>query len=217
MDLPEPPVIGEYLSVYFPHRDWQKFLKTYCVDTRPMPDDGDIWEFEVTTNIRDKVDLSFEGLESIPENFEIWLLDETAKITLDLRQTNSHSVAGRGEQHPSQLKMVIGKQEFVHEKVTQFQAIPVDYVLCQNFPNPFNPSTTIRYGLPKEAKVTLKIYNILGEEVVTLVKDELTKVGYHVAIWDGRNQAGRLAANGIYFILMQSGNFTQSRKMLLIE
>ncbi len=216
-DQPEPPVVGEYVSVYFIHRDWNTLAKNYCTDARPEPKESEVWKFEVKTNIRDKVNLSFEGLESVPENFEIWLLDEIAKIMLDLRQTNTHSIAGRGEQYPNQLKLVIGKHGFVHEQMAKFQVIPEDYELCQNFPNPFNPSTTIRYGLPEATKVTLKIYNILGEEVVTLVKDEPKKAGYHAVIWDGRNQSGRLVTNGIYFVLMRSNKFTQSRKMLLIE
>lgn len=216
-DQPEPPVIGKYVSVYFPHRDWNSLAKTYCTDARPEPTDGEIWEFEVKTNIHDKVDLSFEGLESVPVEFEVWLLDEAVKITRDLRQTNYYSIAGRGELHPKQLKLVIGKQDFVQEKLLEFQVIPEDYALSQNFPNPFNPATTIRYGLPGAENVTLKVYNLLGEEIVTLVDDEQKEAGYHVAIWDGRNKNGSIVASGVYFYHLYSDNFSMKKKMLLVK
>ena len=216
-DQPEPPVIGKYVSVYFLHRDWNSLAKTYCIDARPEPRESEIWEFEVKTNIRDKVDLSFEGLESVPEEFEVWLLDEAVKITRDLRQTNYYSVAGMGEQHPKQLKLVIGKQDFVEEKLLEFQVIPENYELSQNFPNPFNPATTIRYGLPRTERETLKVYNLLGEEVVTLVDNEQQEAGYHVAIWDGRNRDGSIVANGVYIYRLQAGSSSITRKMTLLK
>ena len=105
----------------------------------------------------------------------------------------------------------------MQDKLDEYQLVPTEYQLAQNFPNPFNPSTTIRYGLPKESKVTVKIYNILGEEIVALEKDELKDAGYHALVWDGRNNSGLHVSSGIYFVLLQAGDFRQSRKMVLIE
>jgi len=73
---------------------------------------------------------------------------------------------------------------------------PVSYFLSQNYPNPFNPTTTIEYQLPKASKVTMKVYDILGREVATLVDDEI-KAGYHTATFDGSRYA-----SGIYFVQM---------------
>ncbi|MGH7457383.1 MAG: T9SS type A sorting domain-containing protein, partial [bacterium] len=91
------------------------------------------------------------------------------------------------------------------------------FVLPQNFPNPFNPATTIRYGLPKAERVTLKIYNLLGEEVVTLMNDELQAAGYHVAIWDGRNKLGEVVGSGVYIYRFRAGSFTSIQKMALVK
>ena len=96
------------------------------------------------------------------------------------------------------------------------QTIPNNFELSQNFPNPFNPATTIRFGLPTGERVTLKIYNVLGKEVATLINDEPKKAGYHTSIWDGRNRAGG-SASGIYFVRIHAGNFVQTRKMLLVQ
>jgi hypothetical protein len=95
--------------------------------------------------------------------------------------------------------------------------MPQVYALHGNFPNPFNPATTIRYDLPKPERVMLKIYNLIGEEVATLVNDEPQAAGYHAAIWDGRDKNGRVVASGVYVYRMQAGSFVMTRKLALIK
>ena len=70
-DRPEPPQIGEYVSVKFPHHEWEKISKSYCVDVRPAITEGETWDFEVETNITDKVNVSFVKVDEVPANFEI--------------------------------------------------------------------------------------------------------------------------------------------------
>ena len=86
-----------------------------------------------------------------------------------------------------------------------------DYNLSNNYPNPFNPVTTIEYTLPRSGEVSLIIYNILGKEVARLVDGEMT-AGNHTANWDASN-----FASGIYFYRLKSGNFVQTRKMVLLK
>lgn len=88
------------------------------------------------------------------------------------------------------------------------------YELLQNYPNPFNPTTTIHYALPQACEVTLKIFNILGKEVITL-KDENQPAGYYQTIWHGRDQSGAPVTSGIYFYQLRAGNFVETRKMIL--
>ncbi|MCH8020798.1 T9SS type A sorting domain-containing protein [candidate division KSB1 bacterium] len=95
--------------------------------------------------------------------------------------------------------------------------IPGTFELSELFPNPFNPTTTIQYGLPTSEIVTLKISNLLGENVVTLVNNEFFSSGYHVSNWDGRNTNGREIASGIYVYQLQAGGFSITKKMLLIR
>ena len=89
--------------------------------------------------------------------------------------------------------------------------VPAQYALNQNFPNPFNPSTTIRYSVPTAGKVLMKVYNILGQEVTTLVNTHQSAGTYNVTF-----DASRLAS-GIYFYRISSGNFTQVKKMVLLK
>ena len=91
---------------------------------------------------------------------------------------------------------------------------PVSYKLDQNYPNPFNPTTTIRFELPKEAMVTLKIYNILGQEVVTLLSREQMDQGTNEVRFD----ATRLASGVYYYrLVINDGEFQQVKKMMLLK
>jgi hypothetical protein len=85
-----------------------------------------------------------------------------------------------------------------------------------NFPNPFNPTTLIRYGLNEDAWVSVKIYNTLGQEVATLV-DGFQNAGQWSAVWEGKNDAGEHVTSGIYFTRLTAGNVVSIKKMLLMK
>jgi hypothetical protein len=93
----------------------------------------------------------------------------------------------------------------------QIIEIPTAFSLAQNFPNPFNPTTTIKFSIPEARIVSLKIYNILGEEVKTLV-DEYKEIGNHTVRFEANN-----LASGIYFYSLQAGSFVETKKMILIK
>jgi hypothetical protein len=94
--------------------------------------------------------------------------------------------------------------------------LPSTFDLEQNYPNPFNPSTNIWFDLPTRSKVTLKVYNLLGHEITTLVDEDLP-VGRHLTVWDGRDRTGAAVATGIYFYKMVAGDFVETRKMMLLR
>ncbi len=89
--------------------------------------------------------------------------------------------------------------------------IPENYVLMQNFPNPFNPVTYIRYGLPRASAVRIELYNILGQRVATLL-DTRKPAGYHLLRFDARNYA-----SGVYFYRIEAGDFQAVKKMLIMK
>ena len=94
--------------------------------------------------------------------------------------------------------------------------IPDDYVLENNYPNPFNPATTLSYGLPEASQVVLSIYDLKGRLVSTLV-NESRDAGYHTAIWNGTDQNGRPVGAGMYIYRIQAGSYGQARKMILLK
>jgi len=98
-------------------------------------------------------------------------------------------------------------------------SVPTEFALFQNYPNPFNPATAVNYQIPmtkSQVQTTLKVYNILGQEVMTLV-DELQGPGYYKATWDGRDGLGNGMPSGVYFCRLKSGNFTDTKRMLLVK
>ena len=94
--------------------------------------------------------------------------------------------------------------------------IPEIYSLSQNFPNPFNPTTKFGFGLPEDSDVRIRIYNILGQEVKTLVHDRLP-AGYRFILWNGTDNYGRNVTSGVYIAVMESRDFRQVRKMVLMK
>ena len=94
--------------------------------------------------------------------------------------------------------------------------VPTKYSLDQNFPNPFNPSTTIMYSLKNPGQVTLYIYNVLGQNVRTLV-DEYQAAGDYETVWDGHDNTGDVVASGLYFYRIKSGDFSDIKKMVLMK
>jgi len=98
----------------------------------------------------------------------------------------------------------------------QLNVLPGKFALYPNYPNPFNPATTIRYELPKVSKVQLVIYDIYGREVVTLVNKTMS-AGPHFVRWKGTDGYGRDLASGVYICRFRAGDFTSSRKLLLIK
>ncbi len=216
-DRPEPPRSpGDYVSVYFSHPEWNKPTPRYSRDARPIPDDGAVWPFEVTTTAPDKVSLTFEGLAGVPPPFEVWLVDDVVQTAQNLRQTPTYTVAVTTG--PRSLKLVVGKPSFIDQEIQESQEIPARFELFPNFPNPFNPSTTIRYGVPEAAPVSLIVYNMLGQKVATLLGGTVEQAaGYHAVVWDGRSDAGTPVASGVYFARMRAGHFSQTQKMVLVK
>ncbi|MBL7074810.1 T9SS type A sorting domain-containing protein [candidate division KSB1 bacterium] len=95
-------------------------------------------------------------------------------------------------------------------------SLPQEYSLSQNYPNPFNPTTIINYSIPAPEKVKIIIYNVIGQEVRTLVDKDQT-AGIYQVVWGGKDVWGRDVASGVYFCRMQAGNFSKVIKMLLIR
>jgi hypothetical protein len=95
-------------------------------------------------------------------------------------------------------------------------ATPMTYALSQNYPNPFNPTTTISYEIPANEKVSLVVYDILGQKVKTLVNG-VVKAGTHEVVWNGANEAGSRLSSGVYFYQLDAGSFSRTMKMIMLK
>jgi hypothetical protein len=94
--------------------------------------------------------------------------------------------------------------------------VPREFRLYQNYPNPFNAETRIRFSLPRSAFVTIEVYNTLGQRVRTLVGEQLS-AGYKEVTWDGKDEGGQGVSSGVYFYRIKTGDFTESKRMILVK
>ncbi|MDP8205057.1 MAG: T9SS type A sorting domain-containing protein [Candidatus Electryonea clarkiae] len=103
-----------------------------------------------------------------------------------------------------------------HGDILSNLLIPTEYSLKQNYPNPFNPATTIEFQLPSSGQVSLFIYDILGRRVAKLLDSHL-RFGTHRIVWHGTSEEGSNLASGMYFVRLEAGDFTNTRKMVLVK
>lgn len=213
-DLVEPPPIGEYIALAIEHSDWQE-EKLYATDIRAPGEEGYVWHLRFESSlIQENITLRWSLTQSLPEGWVAYWVDEETGNTVDLLHTPTY-VFQTGKKKPvaKRFSLLVGTPEFV-EKESEVPLVPVAFSLAQNYPNPFNPTTTIEYSLPKNGQVILKVYNLLGQNVCTLV-DEVQKKGFHTVIWDGKNAHGVPVPSGIYFCRLEFMDKVAVRKMVL--
>lgn len=217
MDWPEPPTPGRQLAVSFERSDWASPHARYLVDVRSEPSRGATWDFTVRTAERDPVALSFERVAQVPDNFEVWLLDEYNKASQDLRTTPRYTIEDVVAGQDRSMRLIVGSSEYVRQELESAGALPASYELADIYPNPTPGPATIRYGLPKEQAVTMTVYNVLGQKVATLMQDRSMDPGFHTIQWQGGTSSGAPVASGVYFVRMRAGDFTASKKIVRVN
>lgn len=119
--------------------------------------------------------------------------------------------------HGDQFRAIVPGKDFLLVRVQSPEIfLPEEYFLSQNFPNPFNARTTIKYSIPEQVKVQIKIYNILGQEIAQLM-NETKEAGDYSIEWDGVNAKNLPLASGIYFYRFKAGDFLRHKKMVIIR
>ncbi len=106
--------------------------------------------------------------------------------------------------------------DLIFDEVDTVESVPTSHLLFLTYPNPFNSSTEIRYELPRAGHIILSIYNLLGNEICTLV-NEHKEIGHHTIKWDGKDNSGKQVASGMYFYKMESSNFNDVKKLRTVK
>jgi len=99
---------------------------------------------------------------------------------------------------------------------TESEGIPTEFALHENYPNPFNPTTTLRFDLPEASNLTLTIYNMLGQKVRTF-NYQNTSAGYHSVKWNATNDYGDPVGAGVYLYQLRANHYLETRKMVLLK
>ncbi|MCI0514030.1 choice-of-anchor D domain-containing protein [candidate division KSB1 bacterium] len=219
-DALEAPPIGHYISLWIDHSDWQQEAGAYTIDAQPPGKPGYVWQVVLEGQApatAAQVSLNFENLVMLPGNQEVFLFDRAADLAVNLKQAKDYIFEISTEKNwRRSFKLVTGDVAFVQQ---QSEGIPLEnlvFELLPNYPNPFNPTTCIRFTIPRKGYTRLAIYNVLGQEVIRLA-DEVLRPARYQFYWHGIDQAGRPVASGMYFIQLKSMEQIQNRKIMFIK
>ncbi|HMW37035.1 MAG TPA: FG-GAP-like repeat-containing protein, partial [bacterium] len=209
LDNEEPPAIGPGVNLYFTNGTEQR----QYADIRSRGD-GHVWDFHVNDrNNGKRINLAWD-LAHIPDRMSAVLINIAENKWINLGEQTSYAFSPVKE---NRFKLIIGTSDFVQQtSIALAKELPSSFALHQNHPNPFNPSTTIRYDIAHAGHVRIKIYNLLGQEIVTLV-DQFVNTGRYSKLWDGRDRLGNKVASGIYIYRLETSKFVRSKKMLLMK
>jgi hypothetical protein len=192
--------------------------KKLAISLEPAGEAGNMWDF-VLSGVRgeEEASLSLEKYGEISAEYEQYLLDHDWKLAHELSTLDDPfrvKLVSGGERR---FRLLVGTKEFIKANSAGIAVYPTEYELRQNFPNPFNPNTTIIFALPRKAQVSLEVFNILGQKVRTLLNKEERKEGYHVMEWDSRNDHGVRVASGMYIFRFMAEGHVKFKKAMLIK
>ncbi|MBK7377689.1 MAG: choice-of-anchor D domain-containing protein [Ignavibacteriales bacterium] len=176
-------------------------------DYRKEIGEGQIFSLNLSTIAGSDIELSSEGVKQF-ENYEIYLIDKRLFTLYNMKETPSIKLHMLHSQNSYEL--VIGTSEFI-EKIKK-DLLPKEFLLYQNYPNPFNPATVIRFSIPIDTKLSVNVYNILGEKVRALINNESYLQGFYEVEFDGSE-----LASGVYIYRIETDKFTDVKKMILIK
>ena len=212
-DYRKPRAIGSVPRVYFNRSEWGEKWSSLTSDIRLAIEDKEIWDFDVESPAGQEAQLSFIDVAELPANFDIYLIDKNKLKTIDLRLENEYTFKPVTDH--SKFAIIVGVESAIEEELRLI--VPAEFILGNNYPNPFNPETVIPVELPEAGEISLKIYNLLGEEISTLYQGSL-ETGRHLFKWNGTNQAGQRCPSGIYLYQVEGNQgFKASNRMIMIK
>ena len=213
----KPRAIGALSQLFFDHPEWDSVAGRFASDVRQPTGRLETWDIAVRladpARRTDTHTMKIQGVDYIPSKNAVFVLDRARGRYHDLRVDRSYSFVPGAVR--TTLQIVVGDPEEVQNELGSLA--PKEFSLEQNYPNPFNPVTIIPVDIPYSVSVSVRIYNVLGQEVATLQDGQLVP-GRYLFHWDGTNVLGSRVGTGAYFCRMSvSGGPTLIRKMLLLR
>ena len=215
MDIPILPSVGKGLSMAISLDNGNRF--DYSSDIRSLDEQNGVWSVSISSG-SDPGSVQFSAAADgpIPPDISVAVLDiQSRKIYKDVL-VNPFSIDDRLNL-VYELKFVVGDPAYVESMLLNILSqIPSEFALGQNYPNPFNPITRLDYLLPRRSDVSIRVYNMLGQEIITLLEQEQS-YGQYSVLWNGLDRSGKQVASGVYFTELKAGSIRKTRKMLLLK
>lgn len=224
-DYPDPPLSLEGTArLAIDHSNRNSDAGHYATDYINEIGEGYAWPLVVESiEGSRKTTLMVRGLSSLPDGYAAALVDVKRNLRIDLDERSPYRFFPADENHAvsgtlvrRSLQLLVGTPVWLDGQTVGIERLPVSVELHPNYPNPFNPSTTIRFSLREATRVKLEIRNVRGQLVKVLANDRFN-AGQHTLSWDGTDESGRQVASGIYLTYFQAGGEVRTRKMTLIR
>ncbi len=208
-DFPQPP------SGFLPAAGCFLLEGERCAaDLRPGLGQGQVWEYELAAGGPVVLDIGFSS--GLPPESGVWLLDPVRQSSFQLTDGFVYQYLPEPGETARRFKLAAGSEEFVRAAMAGAFGVPAATLMEHGRPNPFNQATTINYQIAAGGPVRMAVYNVAGQLVRTLV-DRTQLPGRYGARWDGRDDRGQRAANGVYLVRMTAGGSSSSQRMTLVR
>ena len=209
-----PPGYFDDVRIHIEEQNITDPYKQLFVDYRTSVNEGQSFDLKVKNDTKKKIKLFTGGVEKFI-NEKVYLFDENLNRFYNLKEKNEIDISPIHKNY--NFRLLIGNENYINNIKKEY--IPSEFSLYQNYPNPFNPSTVIKYQIPvNNTLVELKIYNVLGKEIKTLV-NEIQDTGIHEAEFNAVDYS-----SGIYFCTLKalpnggkSVSFSSTKKMILLK
>ena len=215
-DIPLLPKIENGINVAFSIGESNFY--NYSSDFRSVDEVNGVWDLSILSEQKsENIEFSIsQNANTLPTGIVLALLDiQTRKVYYDFLL---NSIMIRSNKNlVYEFKVIVGEPEYVRSAIREILAIiPSEFALSKNYPNPFNPITHLDYSLPKRSQIRLRVYNMVGQEIITLINEEKQYGNYSVS-WNGLDKKGRNVASGVYFAELRSNDKSSVTKMLLLK
>jgi hypothetical protein len=213
-DVAKPPPVRPTPQVSVVQQTENRSMP-HAKSVKPTDGKGQAWTLRLRRPAQDespasvRLDWSADG--TLPEGQQRYVLD----LANEQRVTSGQSFSlEQGETRL--LKVIVGTERYAQKNNEGISLRDYKTTLRSNYPNPFEKTTTLEYTLGEERSVRIEIYNVLGQRVRTLV-EERKSAGLHRVQWEGRNEYGTRVGSGVYFYRIEAGDFTNSKKMVIVR
>jgi ligand-binding sensor domain-containing protein len=212
IDFSEAPPIGDYIRLSIIDED-----ERYAGSFKSNGKNGQVWELELNSSLTvdHEILITLKEMGQLNSDLNIYFFDLNNYCIIP-QNNGMFSVSMKRDKPLRNIRVIIGTMEFTKKNSQNISLTPIKCKLYENFPNPFNPKTTIQYRVSKRSIICIKIYNTMGQEVLQL-KNNIQNPGEYNIIWDGRDSLGNFLPGGIYFLHFKSDRFTGIQKMILIR
>ncbi len=213
LNVRKPRCISASRDIYFNRPDWDERYPAFSSDFRSSVGETQVWKIHIIGMPGSFSKLIFKNIHIVPSRYGVYLVDSAKAKVINLRTDSSYEFTHSANHQI--VNVFVGPTEKLEKQFTNL--FPTAYQLCQNFPNPFNPSTNIIVCVPSACFVVVRVYNVLGQLVRTL-NDGNLNTGQYLFEWDGKNENQRVMSSGIYYCRMEvPGIHSYAIKMLLLR